>query len=130
MRGEVMMAGITLEEILDAILDAFDEDELRILLRVEMNVRMDNILKPGAFRMRVFNLIEWSEREGRTTELVQVTSRARPRVAAMQQIGKKYGLSIPCYVETGGAPASTDTTDAADSGLEALVKPHLSFADF
>jgi hypothetical protein len=125
-----MMPGVTLDEIHSALLDAYDEDELRFTLRTLMNVRLNNIVKAGGFGTRVFDLLEWAERQGRETELIQVTAKARPRVAKMQQIYKKYGLAVPVYVERAGAAMANTPTDAADAGLEKIVKPHLTFAEF
>jgi hypothetical protein len=125
-----MMPGVTLEEIHSAILDAYDEDELRFTLRTLMNVRLNNIVKAAGFGTRVFDLLEWAERQGRATELIQVTAKARPRVSQIQQIYKKYGLAVPLYVEQAGATTVNTPTDAADAGLEKIVKAHLSFADF
>jgi hypothetical protein len=125
-----MIPGVTLEEIHAAILDAYDEDELRFTLRTFMNVRLDNIVKASGLGMRVFALLEWAERQGRETELIQLTAKARPRVAKMRQIYKKYGLAAPVYVEQAGAARANTPTDAADAGLERIVKAHLAFADF
>src|SRR5258708_1319578 len=125
-----MIPGLTLEEIHSAIVDAYDEDELRFTLRTLMNVRLNNIVGAGGFGTGVFDLLEWAERQGRETELIQVTAKARPRVAKMQQIYKKYGLAVPIYVEQAGAAMPNTPTDAADAGLEKIVKSHLSFAEF
>jgi hypothetical protein len=48
----------------------------------------------------------------------------------MQEVYKKYGMTVPVYVEKAGTADLTAPTDAADSGLEKIVRPHLSFADF
>jgi hypothetical protein len=125
-----MMPGITLQEICDAILDAYDDDELRTTVRTLMDVKLNNVVKPGAFGQRVFDFVEWAERRGREVELIQATARARPRNLMMQAVSKKYGLAVPVYVEKGGKAVPGAPADATDGGLEKLVRPHLSFTDF
>jgi hypothetical protein len=125
-----MMPGVTLQEIRDAILDAYEEDELRQTVRTMMDVRLNNVIKPASFETRVFDFIEWAERQGRDVELVQVTAKSRPRNAKMQAVYRKYGMSIPAYVELGGTTVAQAPTDTSEGGLEKIIKPHLSFADF
>ena len=125
-----MMPGVTVKEIHAAILDAFDEDELTFALVTQMNVRLDHIVKPSAFKFKVFELIQWADREGRETELVQVVAREKPRSQVLQQVYKKYGLAVPIYVEKAGEATPAAETDSADGGLEKIVKGHLSFAEF
>jgi hypothetical protein len=125
-----MMPGVTFKEIRDQIIDAFDEDELEEVLRDWMNIRLGVIIKKGAFGHVVFDLLEWSERQGREVELVGVLSQARPAHAGMQQISKKYGMAIPLFVQSGGAAVPAAPESAADSGLERIVRDQLKFLDF
>jgi hypothetical protein len=125
-----MMPGVTLGEIRDAIVDAYNSDDLEEVLRTELSVRLDVEIPPGAFRHRVFELIEWADMRGLDVDLVRVTARARPRKASMQQIYKKYGMALPVLVQEGGTVVAATPTDAADGGLERIVRPHLSFSDF
>ena len=78
----------------------------------------------------MFKLIEWAEMRGLEVDLVRVLARARPRTVSLQQIYKKYGMAIPVLVQDGGAAVPASPTDTADRGLEGLVSPHLSFAQF
>jgi len=125
-----MMPGTTFEEIQQAIEDAYDEMALKQLLRKQMNLRLDNEIPPGAFGYRVFELIQWAEMRGRDVELIAVTSKGRPGNTTMQQVYKKYGLAIPVLVQQGGAPTAGTPPDAADAGLERVVRPFMGFADF
>ena len=125
-----MMPGVTLGEIRDAIVDSYTVDDLEEVLRTYMNVRLDVEIPPGATGRRVFKLIEWADMRGLEVDLVRVLARARPRKGSMQQIYKKYGMAIPVLVQEAGAAVPASPTDAADGGLEGLVRPHLSFADF
>ena len=118
-----MMPGVTLGEIRDAIVDAYTVDDLEEVLRTYMNVRLDVEIPPGATGRRVFKLIEWADMRGLEVDLVRVLARARPRKASMQQIYKKYGMAIPVLVQECGTALPTSPTDAADGGLEGLVRP-------
>jgi len=123
------MPGVTFKEIRDAIVDAYNEAALEEVLRTEMNIRMDVEIDPGAFGHRVFDLLGWAEQRGREVELVQVTARARPRKASMQEMYKKYGLAIPVFVQEAGAPMPAAPSDASGAGLEALITPYLKAVD-
>lgn len=125
-----MMPGVDFRIIREALLDAFSEEDLRILLREWMDVRLDHVVGSGNLSTRIFELLEWSEREGRETELVRAAAVNRPRHAKMQEVSRKYGMSVPVYVEKSGVAVSGSPTDVTQSGLERTVRDHLSFADF
>ncbi len=125
-----MMPGVTFQEIRDAIVDAYAPQSLEETLLFLMNERLDVVTPPADFGYRVFKLVQWAEMNGRDVELVQAMAKARPRKAKMQEIYKKYGMAIPVYVENAGAQVPNAPTDAADSELEKIVKPHLMFVEF
>jgi len=124
------MPGVTFKEIRDAIVDAYTPQSLEETLLFLMNERLEVITPPVDFGHRVFKLVEWAELNGRAVELVQAMAKARPRQAKMQEIYKKYGMAIAVYMENAGAQVPNSPTDGADSGLEKIVKPHLTFAEF
>lgn len=124
------MPGVTVKDIREAILNAFDEASLRQVLRMEMNLKLDVEIAPGALSNRVFELIEWSEMQGREVELITTLARGRPRNAKMQAIYAKYGLAIPVDVQVEGRAIATAPRNAAESGLERILTDHLDFLDF
>ncbi len=125
-----MMFGADFKAIREAIVQGYDEDELKIVLRDLMDLRFANIVGAGNFSTKVFELLEWSEREGREVELVRATALARPRNPKLQAVYQKYGMAIPVYVERAGATVLDSPTDATQVGLERTVRDHLTFADF
>ncbi len=125
-----MMPGIDVRTIREALLDAYSEDDLRIVLREWMDVRLDHVVGAGNLSTRVFELLEWSERNGRKAELIRAAAVSRPRHAKMQEVSRKYGMSVPVYVEKSGIMVAGGPTDATQAGLERTVRDHLSFADF
>src|SRR5262245_8854603 len=124
------MPGVTFQEIRDAIVDAYRVDALEETLTFLMNERLDVITGAGAFGHRVFELVQWAEMHGREVELIQAVAKARPRNPKIQQIYKKYGMAVTVYVEKAGAEAAGAPADVTEGGLEAIVRPHLSFNDF
>jgi hypothetical protein len=124
------MPGVTLKEIRAAIVDGYDPVSLTETLKFDMDFNFAKQIPQNIdFEHQVFRLIEWAEQRGREVELIQVTARANPRNARMQQIYKKYGLAVPVLVQDGGMPKPASPSDAADSGLEALVTPYLKVVD-
>lgn len=123
------MPGVTYKEIQDAIVDAYDQADLEMVLRTDMNIRMDVEIDPGKLRNRVFDLIGWAEQRGREVELIRATSRARPQKLAMQEIYRKYGLAVPVYAQASGVALAGAPSSASSGGLEAIVSPYLKSVD-
>ena len=125
-----MMPGVSMREIRDAIVDSYTADKLDEAVRFLLNERLENIAPPGDTPHRVFKLLEWADMHGRDAELVQALGKDRPRSPRMQQVVKKYGMAVPVAVQTAGAAAAGSPTDAADGGLERIVRPLLAVPDF
>src|SRR4029079_16348412 len=87
-----------------------------------------HVTKQATYPNRVFQLVDWADRRGRDVELVQALAKDRPKTPEMQKVYKRYGLAVPVGVQEAGGP--TAATDAADPGLEKIVRPHLAMPDF
>ncbi len=125
------MPGVTFKEIREAIVDGYDDVSLTEALKFYMNLDFKKKIPQNVdFEHQIFKLIEWAEQRGRDVELVQVTARANPGNARMQEIYKKYGLAIPVLVQEAGVAKPRTPSDASDGGMERIVKPYLAFADF
>ncbi|MGE5191464.1 MAG: trypsin-like peptidase domain-containing protein [Deltaproteobacteria bacterium] len=124
------MPGVTFEEITSEVVDAYDEDELKDLLKKRMNVRLDVIVARKPFGHMVSDLLQWTERRGRESELIRVAAQARPEHAGMQAIYKKYGMALPLSVQANGETIPAAPADASDAGLERIVRDDLKFLDF
>ena len=122
------MPGVDMQEICDAIVDAYNEPSLTMTVRFLMNERFDVIIDPGNFAWRVFKLVEWAEMNGRDIELVQATGKSRLKNAKIQEVYRKYGLTIPVYVQHAGTDLPGAEADTA-GGLEKIVRDHLKFMD-
>lgn len=124
-----MMPGTTIKDIRDAVIGAYNPLELRETLHTLMDIDLDNILiAQRAFPDQVWDLIKWVDRRGRDAELVQVLAKDRPREAKLQLVSKKYGMATPVGVQAAGV--ATGSSDAADPGLEKIVRQYLAVPDF
>jgi hypothetical protein len=78
-----------MQRLHEAILSAFNEAELRELVRFDLEQDLDGIVASGAFHKVVFDLLTWAERQGRTPALVAAIRKARPANAQVQAIAKE-----------------------------------------
>jgi hypothetical protein len=116
------MDGPQMEEIRDALCDAFDLDALDELLRFRLNIVRRNIVGDGPLRRVTFRLLEEAQMEGWEKDLVQAAYRYRPRNPKIRVVYQKYGLAPKEFPD----PAKLD-------GLERIVRaanPMLSMAEW
>jgi hypothetical protein len=69
----------------DAVLDAFASADLTRLLKFDLDVELDKIVRVEAFESTVFQLINWLEARGRTQEFLDAMAKARPKNQKVQQ---------------------------------------------
>ena len=122
--------GGTMQAICDAIADAYDEPSVTMAVKFLMDERFDNIVGPGHFPWRVFNLVQWAAMNGRDVELVQALGRSRPKHAGMRDIYQKYGMSMAAQVQKAGKPDPAVPDGETTGGLEKIVRDHLQFQEF
>ena len=81
------LAGSQIAQLLDALLDAYPRrDDLRIMMRVELDENFDAIAGGDTLRAAAFSLIEWAQRTGRTEELIAGARRSNPGNLALQAV--------------------------------------------
>ena len=81
------LAGSQIAQLLDALLDAYSRrDDLRIMMRVELDENFDAIAGGDTLRAAAFSLIEWAQRTGRTEELIAGARRSNPGNLALQAV--------------------------------------------
>jgi hypothetical protein len=71
-----------------ALLSAFSFDELRMLVKFELNEDLDVLVGRGALQEVVYDLIQWSNRQGRAEDLIRAALRARPWNPQIQEVAK------------------------------------------
>jgi V8-like Glu-specific endopeptidase len=90
--GRTPLPGSIVKDLQDALCDAFTEDELEQMLRLEMDAGLFAIVGHGKPLPTVtFNLIQAAQRDGRLAELVQAMARTRPGNPLVKAFCQKYG---------------------------------------
>jgi ribosomal protein S16 len=78
------LTGKQIKQIHDALLDGYNPDSLRRLVRLHLDENLHNIAGGATFTDVVFTLLEWAERHGRVQELVQAAQAENPNNVALQ----------------------------------------------
>ena len=121
------LSGPQLEEVSEAIVDAFDMRELTQVLRFKWGITLSNYIDlHQGFYGAVGDLIAWTERRGKTLELVALVCAERPGNETVQQVGRALGIS------SADARQKYDLTQKPPEkpALEALVARQSRFVDY
>jgi hypothetical protein len=121
------LSGPQLEAVSEAIVDAFDIRELTQALRFKWGITLGNYVDPHqGFYGIVGDLIEWTERRGKTLELVALVCAERPSNETVQQVGRALGINNV------DARQKYDLTQKPPEkpALEALVARQSRFVDY
>jgi hypothetical protein len=79
--------GERLSRIQEAIAQAFTHRELSMLLRLTLDVRLEDITtETSPMRRQVFDILAWAERHGRLRELVSALAELRPMRQDLQEL--------------------------------------------
>lgn len=105
------LSGKQLKEIQETLLDAFPtRDELRMMLRFELDEKLEAIADGTNQRVLIFNLVTWAERNGRIDHLVHGACNHMPGNPALQQLqqtrrsaGSIQITPLPAIIRTGAA---------------------------
>jgi hypothetical protein len=88
------LTGSQIAHLLDALLAAYPRrDDLRMMVRLELNENLDAIAGGDTLRAMAFSLIEWAQRTGRTVELIDAARRGNPGNAALQAFAAALDLA-------------------------------------
>jgi hypothetical protein len=99
------LAGSQIAQLLDALLDAYpSRDDLRIMMRVELDENFDAIAGGDTLRVAAFSLIEWAQRTGRTEELIAGARRSNPGNPALQAVSAALVLLPDELPPAGSSP--------------------------
>jgi hypothetical protein len=123
-----MMPGVQFEEVWRALYTGFTKKSMEQMLRVRMNVVLDDIVAPGAMKDMMFDLLGTTEREGWTTDLIREGYQFNPRNPELLKVYQKYGLAPGVSAQQAGA-AVPDVKSVAE-GLEKTIKDRLPPFDF
>lgn len=114
------LTGDTFKQLHDALLDAFKENSLRALLRIQLETDLDRIVQPDALEMRVENLIHSAEQNSCLPDLLTAAKTANPTNKKLAAVELAY---LPDDTDTAvphrnTAPAR-DTLTAQTTSIEA-----------
>lgn len=96
------LTGVQVKLLQDALLDAYDRDTLRQMLRICLDLDYDSLVSDGAFANQVYELIQWAERHSRTSDLIECAQAGNPTNAQLKAIYP--GLLQTSTAVTPGAP--------------------------
>jgi len=81
------LTGKQVQALRDALLDAYgDADELRMMVRIELDENLDAIAGGSNLRILIFNLVTWAERAGQVAALLDGAARHNAGNPALQQL--------------------------------------------
>ena len=90
------LTGKQLQDICSALIDAYQSlDDLRIMVRFELNEKLEAIASGDNLRVVVFNLTTWAERTGRVDDLVEGAWRHNSGNAALQALAQAWRVNVP-----------------------------------
>ena len=112
------LTGQQIRRIQDALLDGYSSrDELRMMVRVELDENLDAIADGENLRVLVFNLLSWAEQTDQVDELVQGASNYNPGNAALAQLAQEATAWFQ--------PEREHRTAAQEAGLPLPERPAL-----
>ncbi|MCB9121965.1 MAG: TIR domain-containing protein [Caldilinea sp.] len=97
------LSGSQFHQIQDAFLDGFSSlDELRMMVRIELEENLSSIVDGGNLRVVIFNLIVWAERHDRVNDLILGASHYIPgnaKIASLSQQVKNGSRAIDATID-------------------------------
>ena len=89
------LTGAQISQLLEALLSAYPrQDDLRLMVRVELDENLDAIAGGGNLRAIIFSLIEWANHTGRTVELIAGARRGNPGAVALRNTAAALGVAL------------------------------------
>ena len=86
------LSGAQQKVLRESLVQAFDSHGLDMLLSDNLNLRLHNIIAPGAFNTVVFQLVQRSQQEGWTDKLIEAAQRERPQNSNIQTLKSQLVL--------------------------------------
>lgn len=101
------LSGRQIGEIQEALLDAFPaRDDLRMLVRIELDEKLEAIADGSNQRVVIFNLVSWAERTGRIDDLVQGAFRQNQGNPALQKLMASWRPAAASAADRAASPAA------------------------
>ena len=78
------------QELYDALCEAFNETELTRVIRFSLGENLENVVPPGPFGQRVFELIAFCQRNGIIDQLITAIYKERERNPKVHDCSQRY----------------------------------------
>ena len=78
--------GAQIEAVVEAIRQSFDDDQLGMLLRQSLDKKLDDLAEPGPWPVRVFTVVEESQKQGFGRRLIEAVEAARPEAERVKRL--------------------------------------------
>ncbi len=89
------LEGSKRERIVEVIASAFNEDDFTRLLQFKLNLELDHIVASGAWKHRVFEVVEYAVQHGIIRDLISAVARERPKRKDVQELYRNYVGAAP-----------------------------------
>jgi len=111
----------------DALLGAYTQSTLEMLLDVELDKGLDEVVAAAPFEIQVFNLVKAAQKQGWIDDLVAAAERDsnNPRIKKLRRT-----LETSAEIGLAGVESSVAHKAPAGAGLERLVREDGGFADW
>jgi len=81
---DIQLKGSQMGDFRDALLNAYTQGELAMMLRIHLNLNFQVIAQGNNYSERVFNLIDYFARRGEIIDLLEAVSKDQPRNSELQ----------------------------------------------
>jgi hypothetical protein len=102
-----------------ALLQGFDRDELRMMLRLQLDEDLDAVAGDDELKKVVFNLVTWAERSGRLDDLVAGALAANPQSEELQRLAADFARRQAAASATEPAPVRPVTAGSSPRSVPA-----------
>lgn len=130
-----MLSGSQLKQLQEALLSAFpSHDELRMMVRLELDANLDAVAGGDNLRVVVFKLVTWAESGGRIDALIagaQSQQPGNPEVKRLVQAARAWDAVMSAAKQPGKAASHLTTSAPAEIDIflsyshldDALMRP-------
>ncbi|WP_207714100.1 effector-associated domain EAD1-containing protein [Scytonema sp. UIC 10036] len=87
-KDDIQLNGNQRKEFREAILNAYQEEEIKMMLATNLELNYDAIVQGTTYLFKVFYLIDYFERRGQILDLLEATCKERPHNLKLQNFYK------------------------------------------
>ena len=102
------LTGPQCKQLVDIIVKCFDEGSLERMLFFHLEVHLNTIAGNGPFEEVTFKVVNWSEAQGRTPELLTALKEERPQKTELVEVVTKLRAALGVIVPPKPPDLSSD----------------------